>query len=378
MNLFYCNGTISIITASALIKEKFEGQTNILIIERDITRVIPDSFTSHSDEYEKIITLISKTSIWDEILEVECKNIYISLIKLKWLSKLPLNQIRLVFKKKKALGSISHILKSITSNDHLIVSDNSILWRYFYRNQCVLSFIEHGAASYRDGGVKKNWKYVLKGMYSFFTNLNLNISADSIFLSDNFKSNKVKFYKEDNSSIKPISSNLNKEIKEIFKNFFYILENEYPQAFDELLSIREKYSNKLIYIYLPTGIVKSSEYLQYLKSQKVNIKNDNAVFLIKPHPNDCSRDYQTYFDDLQLNSFSFGVSLNKYIPVELLLFFFIESKIFSSYSSSHLYSNWWLSKTTIFAEVEDSSIQSILITEYNAVYEDIQGLASRI
>ena len=66
--------------------------------------------------------------------------------------------------------------------------------------------------------------------------------------------------------------------------------------------------------------------------------------------------------------------MNKYIPIEVLLFFFNNDKAFGSYSSTHLYSNWWLNKKSIFAEVKNSSIQNILVSEYSSVYEDFKNL----
>ena len=58
----------------------------------------------------------------------------------------------------------------------------------------------------------------------------------------------------------------------------------------------------------------------------------------------------------------------------MLLYFFSNSVVFGSYSSVHLYSNWWLDKKTVFAEVKNSSIQNILTHEYQSVYNDFKVL----
>jgi len=376
MNVFYCNGAVSLIVATALIEKNFNHQYNVLIIEMDYTKAIPSSFTGSTSNYFTIIDIIARSSVWDMVVHVEVKNLFISFESLAWIfSILPVKNIRIILNKRKAIKSIKNIIRELTKQDKLIVSDNSILWKHFYDNQCDLSLIEHGAASYRSGiGVERNWKYFIKAAYSALTNTNLNIKADSIYLSDNNRSFKVSSYKENKIGCRPISLDLGVNVRDLFKNFLLNYELECPEAYSELVEIKNTY--KYIYIYLPTGIVPDDEYDKYIKSQILQIDNleDDAVFLIKSHNNDGKRKYFKYFKDLGLASVGFNVSINKYIPAEILLFFFPRSIVVSSYSSTHLYSNWWLNKKTIFAEVEDASVQDILTSEYRSVYEDLQSL----
>ena len=374
MNLFYCNGIISVIISSALIKNKFKYDNNLLILEEDITKNIPASFTQYSKEYFDIVEMISRSSIWTNVNKIKVKNLFISLENLIWpLSILPINHIRLILDKNKIIKDILNISQNLSVINKLIVSDNSLLWRYFYKKNIDLTYIEHGAASYKVGEIKKNWKYFLKALYSKFSTVDLNLRANSIYLSDNKMSFKNKKFEKENVGISPISLNLQQEIKEVFSNFLKIYKKEKSEEFEELQLIKEKYKN--IYIYMPTTLVSNNDYNKYLENQISKIDEiNNSVFLIKPHGNDTEREYSDYFKNLNLSSIKFKKKINQYIPIEILLFFFNNSIAFGSYSSTHLYSNWWLDKKSVFSEVKNSSIQNILIKEYSAVYSDLKYL----
>jgi hypothetical protein len=375
MNVFYCNGAVSVVVASSLIKTKFNKQYNILIIEMDKTKVIPGKFTSYPYDYYTVVDLIAKSSVWNKVFYVNVKNLFISFENLMWpLSKLPIRNVRVILKKNLALINVKTLLKSLSGKDRLIVSDNSILWRDVYNKKCDLSYIEHGAASYRSGVVKKNWKYLIKNIYAIVTTRNVNIQVDSIYLSDNKRSLKSVSFSKNKTGCSPHSFDLEKPIKKIFKDFLVNYKLGYPEAYAELTKIK-KFS-KYIYIYMPTAIVPDDEYSEYLGSQIVQIKSleKDAIFLIKPHGNDCKRDYSKYFYDLGLRPVSINININRYIPIEIFLIYFANSIAFGSYSSTHLYSNWWLNKKTLFTEVKDSSVQGILVREYGPVYDDLQAL----
>jgi hypothetical protein len=263
------------------------------------------------------------------------------------------------------------MLPKLTQKDNFFVSDNSILWRYIYNKKCPLSYIEHGAASYRTGVIEKNWKYFLKAFLSLLRRVNLNLAPNKIYLSDNFQSNRFLSYENKKIGTRPISFNLRNSIHDIFEIFFQKYKEIHFDAYKELEHLIEEYRYKNIYIYLPTTIVPNSEYQQYLNSQMLSIKSKENVFLIKAHGNDSLRDYNIYFRRLKLDSFCFKEDLNNFIPAEILLFFFNNAKIFGSYSSSHLYSRWWLNKETIFAEDPKSSVHELLLKEYYATYDDM-------
>ena len=60
MNVFYCNGIISVIVSSSLIKNKLKNDDNLLILEEEITKIIPNMHSSHTKEHNDIIEMISE------------------------------------------------------------------------------------------------------------------------------------------------------------------------------------------------------------------------------------------------------------------------------------------------------------------------------
>ena len=374
MNVFYCNGIISVIVSSSLIKNKLKNDDNLLILEEEITKIIPNIPSSHTKEYTDIIEMISRNSIWKKVIKIKVKKLFISFDSLPFpFNKLPIKNIRLILDKRKTIKNLLNISKNLSVINKLVVSDNSLLWRHLYRKNVDLSYVEHGAASYRIGETKKNWKYFIKLLYSKFSSIDPNLKANSIYISDNKMSLKSKNFAKKNIGITPISLNLQQDIKEVFNDFLKIYKKEKSEEFKELQFIKKKYHN--IFIYMPSNFVPNNEYSEYLKNQISQIDNKNdAVFLIKPHGNDMKREYSDYFKDLNLLSINFEKKMNKYIPIEVLLFFFNNATAFGSYSSTHLYSNWWLNKKSIFTEVKNSSIQNILVSEYSSVYEDFKNL----
>jgi hypothetical protein len=374
MNIFYCNGSVSVIIASSLINKSFSGQKNVLLMEIDDVKVFPAKAVSYPNEYHLITDTIARSSGWDKVIKIRLKTLFISIENAIWpLPKLPIQCLRVLLNKREALQNISDLMPPLTDNDRFIVSDNSSLWRHFINQRCDFSFVEHGAASYKSRSIEKNWKYRVKSAYAKFIGVDLNMTADSIYLSDQNMSSRVGFYNEASIGCKPLSVDLVENIQDLFTGFIHIYENENTEAYKELREMKDIYGS--IYLYMPTALVPDSEYHDYLHSQIRQIKeiDINSVFLIKAHGNDGTRDYSRYFSDLGLPSVSFNSTSNKYIPAEILLFYFDNAIAFGSYSSTHLYSRWWLNKKSIFAEVENCSIQEILVREYKAVYDDFQS-----
>ena len=293
MNLFYCNGIISIIVASSLIKNsKFKNEKNSLIIELEKTTNIPNSATSINYYYHKIEKMIAKGSKWENISTIKANYLFISLDEYTLFSKLiPIKKLRILLNRKKTIKNLNHLINKIQDKYSLLVSDNSFLWRHISNHPDVI-YLEHGAASYRKKLKKnKNWKFYLKKILSQFQNINLNYFPSKIYLSDGKMSNLTKDYRNNINKYQINSINLKKEIKEVFNNFIQNLQSEYPKAFLELLNIKKK--NRSFYIYLPNSFVPEDTYCEYLKnqmSQNKKIKKQNT-FLIKPHSNDTKRDY---------------------------------------------------------------------------------------
>jgi hypothetical protein len=378
MNLFYCSGMISIIIASSLIKKKkFKNQKNFLIIEQEKTINLPKNATSVNNHHHKLAKIITKGSNWENISTIKTKYLFVSLDDYSWFSKLiPLKKLRFILKKKKTVKNLNYLFDKIRRKYSLIVSDNSSLWRYIYDHPDAI-YLEHGAASYRKKPkINKNWKFYLKKILSKFNGINLDYVPNSIFLSDGKMSNLTKDHKNNINKYQINSINLKKEIKEVFDYFIQNFKLEYPKAFLELLNIKKKYGS--FYIYLPTSMVEEGSYSEYLKKQILQnkkIKKQN-IFLIKPHSNDSKRDYSKFFKELKINSIQFEEDVNKFIPSEILLYFFEKSIIIGSYSSTHLYSNWWLNRKTIFTEVKDFLIEKRNRQEYKSTLNDFKLLKS--
>lgn len=371
MNLFYCNGIVSTIVASTLIKkDNFKDQENLLILEIEDTKTIPLNKKDYTYEYHLITRLFAKSASWKKIIPIKIESTFVSLEKLGWFFKLiPIRHFRLV-KKKNISKRLKRFFK-ILPIKKIAVSDNAILWRHLFKASDV-TYIEHGAASYRENRVNKNWKFFIKAIYSKMIGINLNIQPSSIYLSDNKRSYRVKNFDFSQTNLTPHSLNIKTEIIQLFDSFLDNYRLEYPEAYEEILNIKKNYDD--ICIYLPTALIPHEEYTDYLKTQIFKHKKirQKTIFLIKPHANDLYRDYSKYFSNFKLNTLQFKIQINKFIPSEMLLYFFSNSVVFGSYSSVHLYSNWWLNKKTVFAEVKNSSIQKILTHEYQSVYNDFK------
>ena len=136
MNIFYTSSLISLIVANALIDKEFKGKKNVLIIEHDITKVIPKIQSGHDINYDKMLDIISRCAAWSEVHHVYVENLFISFKGLNWpISILPIEHLRIIKNKEKPLIEIENLLQTLTSKDKLFVSDNAILWRYFYKKQ---------------------------------------------------------------------------------------------------------------------------------------------------------------------------------------------------------------------------------------------------
>ena len=375
MNIFYCNGIIPVLLSGALIKKKYANNRNAIIIELANTKPLFIPFLGESRYEYKILELIVECSQWDEVNKISFINYLLPFRYFHGLfSSFPIATIRLIKNKNKVIRDVKRILKKLSPSNKLIISDNSILTKFFVKKYPDAYFLEHGAASYRSGLQDKNWKYYAKKVLSKLTGVSFNIKIKSIYLSDNKQSARSGEFSKSQQGIVPLSHDLSTEIRAIYSKFISKLEQRYPLAFQELSEIKRRYKNDNLYFYLPTGIISHDEYKAYLENQLKHIPDKDAIFIIKPHGNDSNRGYCSYFKALGQKSQVFDNKINAFIPIEFLNLFFEESTILSSYSTAHLYAKWWLNKETIFAEVKDSPGNEELMREYRSVYSDMQNL----
>ena len=375
MNVFYCNGFISIIVASALMRKNFSKQENILFIEKDRTRVFLQKGAIHSDEYDDLVKLLASCSSWDEIREV---NINTSFFQLKDLLIWPLNKLipfkyfRFLRNKNRKIDFIRGWTGSLQQHDKLIVSDNSILGRYLYNGVSEFSFIEHGASSYNSGVEEARMKKILLCLSSFFS-VKKKYNSNSIYLSDGGMCEGVRRF-DKNKVVRSIS--VQSDIRAIFEYFFDKYSMNYKKECQELCDIREKYIDRRIYVYLPTAEVSENEYEAYLKLQLGKINLENSVFLVKSHKHDNRGNdyYLNIFESLGVSAIDFNKKINPLLPVELMLFFFSNMFVFGSYTSAHLYSSWWLDRESFFVKVDGSNVNEYLMNEYRNTHGDFKKL----
>jgi len=366
-----------VILSSSLIRKQFSHIENKIIIEDSITKPLWIPFSKTSEHEKVIINLIIECSPWDESHYINFNNTFVSLRRLLPFFKFfPVENFRIIKNKKEIVKSIEKVITS-SKNANLIVSDNAILLKYFYKKEYDMSYIEHGAASYRNNVQKKDFRYLVKKVVSRLTSLTLDREIDNIYLSDDGKSYRSKEATSSGRGVNPLTCDLSSEILSLYSAFIAKFELEHVEAYKELLHIKEESKNKKLFIYLPTGITPDEEYSEYLKSQlnQFDGKGD-SIYLIKPHGNDINRDYCNYFDQLGIQSLVFSNGINVFIPVEFLILFFDTATLVSSYSTAHLYINWWLDRRTIFCEVKGSSVNSELVNEYRHVYKDFIKLKS--
>jgi len=375
MNVFYCNGIIPVLLSGALIKNKYSKNQNVLIIELSETKQLFTSFAATSSHEMEVLELVVECSQWDKVNRI---SFVYKLLEFNYLpfpfSYSPISSLRSLVNKKKVLMNLKKILNNLPKSSKLIISDNSVLAKYFVKDYPDTCFMEHGASSYRPRLKNKNWKYFIKEVLSKLTGVSFNLKINSVYLSDNKQSARSTDFFKNGQGIIPLSHDLSKEIKDIYSKFILKLKQRHPLAFQELSELKLRYENDNLYFYLPTGVIPHDEYEEYLGEQLKLIPDESAIFIVKPHGDDTTRDYCSYFNTLGQKSQVFNNKINTFIPIEFLILFFEGSTLLSSYSTAHLYVKWWLNQKTIFAEVKSSPKNEMLMTEYRSVYNDLQNL----
>lgn len=381
MNLFITHSHIPAIAACIVAESFYAEEENILVREISHNRMYSDRFSAHTEEYDEISRIISTYFPWKRVIEIEKRCTVIH----DGSSEIPKVEFHNLEKLKM---DIQNKIPSITQNDRLIATDNSSLLQYFFLGQCELHLLEHGASMYKmnflnspDNIYKKLRRILLsplKGLvYPLIkrhTTFN-SFSPQKVYLTDCGESYAAKKLNDSDSNVEIISIDCKDIVKKNFVNFEKIYSQEYPDDYKEISVIKnqmKKYKNS--YIYLPQDIVGLDEYDSYLKAQLAKVNMDNSIFLIKKHTRD-EGNYSTFFEDIGYKYIDITSRLNRYLPVEILLFLLDYPILVSSYSSSLLYAKWWLNQSPLFSEVVNSPYNSILMREYSGVYHDLQTMA---
>lgn len=382
MNLFVVNGHIATITACIVAKSYYTSDENILVQEISRDKVNSNRFSGVTDDYHEISNIIREYFPWNKVIDIDICRTYSFYAKKILISKIPTvrNRTKLT-RLKKLKKDIKDKIPKLTSNDNLIVSDNSVVWRFIFRGECDLYMIEHGASMYgRDFILRPLSAYrILKRMlYSFVARYNIYSVPQKVYLTDCGESYTYRRYKNTPISVAIESVYSKNVIHDMFSYFEKRYVQKYPHDYDEICkikSIMNKHKNR--YIYLPTGEVSYNEYYEYLKKQLSEVDTNDSIFLIKQHPKDRGN-YVSYFHKNNCESIVINSTKNRYIPVEILLFLLDYPTLVGSYSSSLLYAKWWLNQSPILTEVVSSFCNDILVKEYSATYHDFQEMINKL
>jgi hypothetical protein len=367
-NVFYVNGTVAIICATMLAKIKCSECVNILVIENINTSIYPPIFQKNNSHNKTIIELFSLLFQWDKVTYLESSMTFVTLEFDFIVRFFPWVKGFRVFKNlKKTKMDVNNALNMLRQTDNLFVSDNSYMWRFWYRGQCGLNFIEHGASTYRLSFVSTGYKLFLKKIMFIVTGYNYNIVPQSVFLTDAHKSSA--------SNIESIVNIVSVDISSHINDFFFYFEEKYKEKFKteyrEILDLRNKLQDRKHFIYLPISSPSTEDTERYFYKQIKKIKIKDLFFIIKSH----SRNYRNsadFYEKYINNFYFFKNDMNSSLPAEFLLYFFKDSKLFSTYSTTQLYSNWWLNKETCFVDADDE-FNDLLINEYRGVLEDCKN-----
>lgn len=372
MNYFVANGFVSIIAATSIAKLKFANEKNILLIENTKgSTLISQRFVSATNDFYNAqdLLLSSLCNDWDEIYHIECQTTFIS-FETSLISKLfpSIKGIKIFRNKNNIKSELSKKLKGLNSCDKLIVSDNSCMWRFWYKGQCKLVFIEHGASTYGLSSQSVGWKLIIKKILTFFSDYNYTAKPYSYYLTDGG----MKKYEDKIKTPLVFSINVKDSVDEIFSKLYKLLEIKYIEAYNEINYVRRIISKRNMLIYLTNTAIDNSSIVEYFNQQVNQSKVDtNKTFvIIKKHPRD-NDDHLVYVKKVFPNYYEFKHPMNKYLPAEFLLYLFDDAKLFGTYSSAHLYSYWWLNKFPLFVNPENDW-NNLFQSEYSGTLIDFK------
>jgi hypothetical protein len=374
MNYFIVNGVISIIAASSIAKIKFNNDKNILIIENTKgSSVFPSLFTSKTEYYDKVqeVMIDSLYYQWHKVYFIEYKTTFIT-FEYGWLTSIlpSIKGVKYVHKKRFIKRELSKIFNNIESTDRLLVSDNSSVWRYWYKKQCLLSFIEHGASTYGLSPQSVGLKLYVKKTLTFFFDYNYLAQPESYYLTDAGMKN----FHEGFKGITVFSLNIRLEIDRIFNDFEIFFKKKCSNEYNELMNLKRKVSGKKLIVYLPNSAISESDIKDYFYQQveESNIDIKNTLILIKKHIREFDVEHSYYVKNIINNYYEFKYPTNTCLPAEFLLYLFDNSRLFGTYSSAHLYSYWWINKMPIFVNPINKKVNDLFLSEYKSTLLDFE------
>jgi hypothetical protein len=396
-NYFIVAGYIPTIIATIIAKRYYSKDINILVSQISLNsakhqRYVDSSAKGHNES----VRSFHKVGNWEKILEIvvkynlkpphEKKNIKTIRGKLRHIAGIQTfeNKLRYIAGVP-TFANINDIKRKLNNSvkisrkDNVFVSDNTTFWTLLDNYYLKVNYIEHGVSAYNINltlnsynvkeTLKGYFRFCLKYLYCLFYKKPAIVFIGMKYLTDGNQCEPIKKFRKTHANYKSIDCS--KDIKILFQRYFKVLEVEYSDCYQELLDLEQEFrKHKNVYLYLPddTSVIDNFETRFRKQIEKHNINAKDSIFLIKNHPRD-SADFSQYFSNSDLSVRTLKMDLNKYLPAEMLLLFFNNIILFSTYSSTVAYSKWWLNKNFIFYDIEDSNLRSFTRNEYKGIID---------
>ena len=381
---FFVSGYIPSIVATVIASKLHKDEKKILVNIQGKNVFKHDRYASPSKGHQKGLFVLHKVGRWDKIINVPQKCLVG-----------PSHEIKIGLLKRiksflffgdliENVDEITQILAeniNIDNRDLIYASDNTIAWRLLKNKFIELDMIEHGTGcSYFDSTNRSFLKNMLKVCIEFFVGLIFNRVAyckiRRKYITDCKNSSISRYYNNEKLKSKYISLCIKDEVLDLIDNYFLEYKKIYPSEYQELEKIKGKLLNfDHIFVYNPVDVIGLDVYGEFLSAQlnEQGINKNSSFFIIKKHPRD-KGEFSAFFDSLGFNSYELAGDINKYLPMEMILYFFDKAILFSSYSSSVVYAKWWLDRDVIFTDIADQSLRSFLRKEYKGVLDIFENV----
>jgi hypothetical protein len=362
-NVFFVNGLMSTIVASVIAEKLHAKDTNVLCVERVINVFKKD--------YYKLNRMIETYFPWAKIFYID-RDSHSNLLKRHIIRYYNAVKYYKSFKKhvNDSLGGFGKI-------DQIYATTPSMMWSLVDTKAAELNIIEHSIQEYNffNSMRKRNNPVTLfKRFFDLVIGYRFmgrsTIPSRFIFL-DGGRCQLIKGKRLEND-ISSTSISAIDLIPKIFKHVEIEYQMTFPKEYEEIMNIRAQLSHfERKYIYLPAMEVPQSKYVDYLESQTSDVSLNQACVLIKNHPID-SNGYSQYFGKYNCKVLTIKHEMNQSLPVELLMVMLDMPALWGSYSSSLIYSYWWLGAEPILSEGNSPIARQIAIKEYKQFMGDFE------
>jgi len=375
-NIFFVDGHIPTIVATIIALKFHKNEINILVNIQSQNPLIHERFATPGQGYKLGLSNLHEIGKWDDIIDISQER---SINAMRETKDSILKRIKvLVYGDVCNVNEITEILdKKLEVEDHdlIYVSDNTVAWKFLKKKFIKVVVMEHGASSYRVKAKRSFIKTAIKTGVELFAGFIYDRVAHckvkGRYLTDCGESGVFLDCDDKKLVVSYKSFCIKDEVQELIKNYLLRYEKMCPFDYEELEKINEislKYDN--VYVYSPAELIDLDAYGDFLAYQLEDkqIDKKKSFFIIKRHPRD-KGEYLASFESLGYKSYELNGDINKYLPMEIILFFFKKSILFSSYSTSILYARCWLDRRVLFSDIQDASLRTCYLNEYKSLYK---------